>query len=131
MVVEKFSQNLINVGVFKIYIAVGFFSTLIFFIFNSELFSPMQMFFGAVLITLALKGVSNLMLSYIVENFSLDKKKLDFEEKYSEDKINLILNQFISDDDRLVLEQQKNEQDDTTKQELDENSEENKEGDAK
>lgn len=131
MVVEKFSQNLINVGVFKIYIAVGFFSTLIFFIFNSELFSPMQMFFGAVLITLALKGVSNLMLSYIVENFSLEKKKLDFEEKYSEDKINLILNQFISDDDRLVLEQQKNEQDDTTKQELDENSEENKEGDAK
>lgn len=91
----------------------------------------MQMFFGAVLITLALKGVSNLMLSYIVENFSLEKKKLDFEEKYSEDKINLILNQFISDDDRLVLEQQKNEQDDTTKQELDENSEENKEGDAK
>lgn len=122
MVVEKFSQNLINVGVFKVYIAVGFFATLIFFIFNSELFSPMQMFFGAVLITVALKGVSNFMLSHIVENFSLDKKKMDFEEKYSEDKINLILNQFISDDDRLILEQQQ-----ANNKEVEDNLEENKE----
>lgn len=98
MVVEKFSQNLINTGVFKVYIAVGFFATLIFFIFNTELFSPLQMLFGAVLVTVALKGMSNFMLSHIINHFSLEQKKLDFEEKYSEDKIGLLLNQLVVKD---------------------------------
>ena len=59
MVVERFSQNLINTGIFKIYIAIGFFATIIFFTFNSELFSPLQMLFGAILYTVTLKGFSN------------------------------------------------------------------------
>ena len=48
MVVERFSQNLINTGIFRIYIAIGFFATIIFFTFNAELFSPLQMLFGAI-----------------------------------------------------------------------------------
>lgn len=98
MVVERFSQNLINTGIFKIYIAIGFFATIIFFTFNSELFSPLQMLFGAILVTVTLKGFSNLMLSFIVNNFSLEQKRMDFDNRYNEDKINLLLNQLATKD---------------------------------
>lgn len=98
MVVERFSQNLINTGIFRLYIAIGFFATIIFFTFNTELFSPLQMLFGAILVTVVLKGFSNLMLSFIVNNFSLDEKRADFDNKYNEDKISLLLNQLITKD---------------------------------
>ena len=98
MVVERFSQNLINTGIFKIYIAIGFFATIIFFTFNSELFSPLQKLFGAILVTVTLKGFSNLMLSFIVNNFSLDQKRMEFDNRYNEDKINLLLNQLVVKD---------------------------------
>ena len=98
MVVERFSQNLINTGIFRVYIAIGFFATIIFFTFNTELFSPLQMLFGAILVTVVLKGFSNLMLSFIVNNFSLDEKRADFDNKYNEDKISLLLNQLITKD---------------------------------
>lgn len=98
MVVERFSQNLINTGIFRIYIAIGFFATIIFFTFNAELFSPLQMLFGAILVTVTLKGFSNLMLSFIVNNFSLDQKRMDFDNRYNEDKISLLLNQLATKD---------------------------------
>ena len=98
MVVERFSQNLINTGIFRIYIAIGFFATIIFFTFNAELFSPLQMLFGAILVTVTLKGFSNLMLSFIVNNFSLEQKRMDFDNRYNEDKINLLLNQLATKD---------------------------------
>jgi len=98
VVVERFSHNLINTGIFKVYIAIGFFATLIFFIFNTELFSPLQMLFGAILVTVLLKGCSNLMLSFIVEHFSLESKKQEFDTKYNEEKLALILNQYSIDE---------------------------------
>lgn len=75
MVIERFSQNLINSGIFKIYIATGFFTTLIFFVVNSELFSPIEMILGSILITIILKGLSNLMLSFMVVLLVLKIKK--------------------------------------------------------
>ena len=39
MVIERFSQTVINSGVFRFYIATGFFATLIFFIINADLFN--------------------------------------------------------------------------------------------
>jgi len=98
VVVERFSHNLINTGIFKVYIAIGFFATLIFFIFNTELFSPLQMLFGAILVTVFLKGCSNLMLSFIVEHFSLENRKQEFDVKYNEEKLTLLLNQYSIDE---------------------------------
>ena len=92
MVIERFSQNLINSGIFKIYIATGFFATLIFFVVNSELFSPIEMILGSILITIILKGLSNLMLSFMVSSFSLENKKAEFDFKYNEEKINILCN---------------------------------------
>gem|GEM_PF-1244042 len=134
MVVERFSHNLINTGIFKVYIAIGFFATLIFFIFNTELFSPLQMLFGAILVTVFLKGCSNLMLSFIVEHFSLENRKQEFDVKYNEEKLTLLLNQYSIDElnenedekeqeiEELLSEEQQEEENLT--QELEENNQE-------
>jgi len=91
MVVERFSQNLINSGIFRLYTATGFFATLIFFVINADLFTPMEMIFGIVGVTIVLKGVTNMMLSLIILLFSLDNKREELKHKYNEDKIDAML----------------------------------------
>lgn len=91
MVVEKFSQGVLNSGVLRLYIATGFFATLIFFVINSDLFTPIEMLFGIVAVTIVLKGISNIMLSLIIVFFSLDNKKAELEFKHNSDKIDALL----------------------------------------
>ena len=91
MVVERFSQSLINSGVFRLYIATGFFATLIFFVVNAELFTPLEMIFGIIGVTVILKGVTNMMLSMVILLFNLDNKKEELDIKYHEDKIEAML----------------------------------------
>ena len=98
MVIERFSQNLINSGLFKAYISTGFFATLLFFLFNSELFTPIEMLVGIIFITLLLKGLSNIMISLIISLFSLENKRKEFDFKYNEDKINAMLNELVVKD---------------------------------
>lgn len=98
MVIERFSQNLMNSGLFKTYIATGFFATLLFFLFNSELFTPIEMLVGVIFITLLLKGLSNIMISLIISLFSLENKRKEFDFKYNEDKINAMLNELVVKD---------------------------------
>lgn len=107
MVVERFSQNMINSGIFKLYIATGFFATLIFFVLNAELFTPMEIIFGVVAITTILRGISNLMLSFIISLFSFDKKRQELDFKYNEEKINSALNELSVKD---VIENEKKEE---------------------
>lgn len=98
MVVEKFSQNLVNTGLFRTYIATGFFATLIFFIFNAELFTPYEIIIGVVSITILLKGLSNIMLSLVISFFSLDNKREELSFKYNEEKIDAMLNELTVKD---------------------------------
>ncbi|OCL82944.1 hypothetical protein [Arcobacter porcinus] len=98
MIVEKFSQNLINSGIFKLYVAIGFCATLIFFVLNSDIFSPLEMVFGAVFVTMILKGASNVVFSFIMKHFTLDRRVDDFNQKYNEEKVSFLLNQFRSED---------------------------------
>lgn len=93
MVVEKFSQSIINSGLFRLYIATGFFATLIFFVVNADLFTPLEMLFGIVGVTVALKGVSNMMLSLVILLFNLDNKREELDFKYNEEKINAMMNE--------------------------------------
>ena len=73
------------------YIATGFFATLIFFVVNADLFTPLEMLFGIVGVTIVLKGVSNMMLSLIILLFSLDNKKEELDFKYNSEKIDAML----------------------------------------
>lgn len=91
MVVEKFSQNVINSGIFRLYIATGFFATLIFFVVNADLYTPLEMIFGIIGVTVILKGVSNMMLSLIILLFNLDNKREELDFKYNEEKIDAML----------------------------------------
>ncbi len=91
MVVETFSQSVINSGIFRLYIATGFFATSIFFVINADLFTPLEMIFGIISVTIALKGVSNMMLSLIILLFNLDNKRAELDFKYNEDKINAMM----------------------------------------
>ena len=93
MVVEKFSQNVINSGIFRLYIATGFFATLIFFVVNADLYTPLEMIFGIIGVTIILKGVSNMMLSLIILLFNLDNKREELEFKYNEEKINAMMSE--------------------------------------
>ena len=93
MVIERFSQTVINSGGFKLYIATGFFATLIFFTINADLFTPMEMILGIILVTIVLKGISNMMLSLIVSFFSLDNKRSEFDFKYNEERVQVLLNE--------------------------------------
>ena len=105
MVIERFSQTVINSGVFRLYIAAGFFATLIFFTVNADFFTPMEMILGIILVTVTLKGVSNLMLSLIISLFSLENKRNEFDFKYNEEKIQVMLNELSVKD---VIDANKN-----------------------
>ncbi len=91
MVVERFSQSVINSGVFRLYIATGFFATLIFFVVNADLYTPLEMIFGIIGVTIVLKGVSNMMLSLIILLFNLDSRREELNFKYNEEKINAMM----------------------------------------
>ncbi|MBP6163944.1 MAG: hypothetical protein KA438_07220 [Aliarcobacter sp.] len=105
MIIERFSQTVINSGVFRLYIAAGFFATLIFFTVNADFFTPMEMILGIILVTVTLKGVSNLMLSLIISLFSLENKRNEFDFKYNEEKIQVMLNELSVKD---VIDANKN-----------------------
>ncbi len=91
MVVEKFSQSVVNSGIFRLYIATGFFATLIFFVINADLYTPIEMIFGIIGVTVILKGVSNMMFSLIILLFNLDNKRTELNFKYNEEKIDAML----------------------------------------
>lgn len=91
MVVERFSQNVVNSGIFRLYIATGFFATVIFFVVNADLFTPLEMVFGIIGVTVVLKGVSNMMLSLIILLFNLENKRSEMDFKYNAEKIEAML----------------------------------------
>jgi len=93
MIIEDFAQKVVTSGVMQTYIATGFFATLIFFIINANSFRPMEMMLGTIMVTIAVKGVSNLMLSMIILLFNLDAEQELKKLKVTEDKVDLLLNE--------------------------------------
>jgi hypothetical protein len=91
VVVERFSQGVINSGLFKLYIATGFFATLIFFVINADLFTPLEMIVGIIGITITLKGITNMMLSLVILFFNFDNKQAQIDFEYNAEKIDTIL----------------------------------------
>ena len=93
MVIENFSKKVLYSGLFNTYIATGFFATLIFFVINSHLFTPFEMMFGTIIVTVALKGISNMMLSLIILLFNLENTKEKYDLHIAEDKLDLLMNE--------------------------------------
>lgn len=75
MVVERFSKKMLESRIFNTYVATVFFASLIFFVLNSSIFTPLEMMFGIVISTILFKGVANLMLSMTISLVSLDNQQ--------------------------------------------------------
>ncbi len=90
-IVEKFSRGILNSGIFKLYVAIGFFGILIFFVLNSFWFSPLEIMTGIVCAAAILKGISNIMLALMINFFNLDNIKEELEFKHNTDHIDSLL----------------------------------------
>ena len=98
MVVQNFSQNVISSGIFRLYIATGFFATMIFFIVNADWFTPFEMIFGVIAVTVVLKGLSNMMLSLIILLFDLTNKREELDFEYHAGKIDSMISELQIND---------------------------------
>jgi len=98
MVVERFSQGVVNSGLLRLYVATGFFATLIFFVVNADFFTPMEMIFGVIASTIVFKSLGNMMLSLIISLFSLDNKEAQLDYQYNSEKIDALLSELTVKD---------------------------------
>ncbi|PIF04112.1 MAG: hypothetical protein CSA86_03185 [Arcobacter sp.] len=75
MVIEQFSKKMVKSGIFDTYVAAVFFSSIIFFVLNATIFTPLEMMFGIVISTIFFKGLANMMLSLTISLVSLDNQQ--------------------------------------------------------
>ena len=85
MKTEEFSKKLIQSGLLNTYVAAVFFGTSVFFVLNSAYYTPMEMMFAIVFVTVLFKGLANIMLSMSISlvNLQGNHEKVGFEESSS------------------------------------------------
>ena len=93
MIVEDFSRKVISSNVINVYVATAFFATLIFFVLNANSYTPLEMIIGVGIVTIAFKGISNVMLSLVISLFSLKPKEEAVEFDKSASKVNNLLHE--------------------------------------
>ena len=98
MIIERFAKNVIASGIFKFYIAAGFFTTSIFFVLNMHLFTPLEVVLGIVFVTVFFKAISNVMLSLLILLFRLDNKKAQSDFEFHSKKIDELLSELTVSD---------------------------------
>lgn len=96
MIIERFSKTVIASGIFRFYVATGFFGISLFFLFNHNLFTPMEIVLGIIFATVFLKTLSNVMLSLLILLFNLDNKKAELDFKYHTQKIDELLSELTT-----------------------------------
>lgn len=81
MVVENFSKKLLSSRIFDTYVAAVFFATMIFFVLNASHYTPFEMIFWIVLVTIGFKGIANIMFALTVSLVKLDNTQdaIEFE----------------------------------------------------
>lgn len=92
MVIENFTNRLLTSRFIDTYVATAFFGTLIFFIVNAHVFTPFEMIFGVIAVTIGFKGLAHFITALVISLHNSDNKKneLEFDEKAS--KIDGLLN---------------------------------------
>ena len=91
MKTEEFSKKLVQSKIFDTYVAAVFFATIIFFVLNADFYTPIEMIFWVVFVTILFKGLANIMLSLLIAlfNLSTEQDKAEFE-KASDDLDSLV-----------------------------------------
>jgi len=92
MKTEEFSKKLLQSRIFDTYVAAVFFGTVIFFVLNADFYTPIEMMFWVVFVTILFKGLANIMLSLLIALFNLsnEQDKLEFEK--SSDDLDSLMN---------------------------------------
>jgi hypothetical protein len=75
MIVDRFYKNLVRSGIFYFYVNVVFFSSVIFFTINDNLFTPLEAIVGIVLFTVIAKAMSNIMCAWGISFVDLSNYK--------------------------------------------------------
>ena len=106
MHVERFARGVINSGVLDFYIAMTFFATVIFFVLNVHLYTPMEILLWTFIVTVGAKGFANLMLGLLISLYDLSK----VEEKNNFNQESEKINQMISELKLQEIEKSNNKQ---------------------
>ena len=75
MNVENFSNLVQRSSIINFYVATAFFATLIYFVINANLYTPLEIIIGVMLSTIAFKGIGNLMFSLIILFFKSNNEQ--------------------------------------------------------
>ena len=92
MITEAFSKKIVASGLLDTYVAASFFATLIFFVLNSNIYTPLEMIIGVVLVTIAFKSVANIMLSMAISLVNLESEEDSIEFEKSSIKLESLVN---------------------------------------
>ncbi len=87
MIIASFSRKMIVSRLFDTYVAAAFFATLIFFVINASLYTPLEMMTGVILATITFKSIANIMLSMTISLVKLDKTQDAVEFEKSSNKL--------------------------------------------
>jgi hypothetical protein len=81
VVIQAFSKKFLSSRLLDTYVAASFFGTIIFFVLNSEYYTPFEIIFWVVFVTVAFKGFANIMFSLLISLVELNNEedRLEFE----------------------------------------------------
>jgi hypothetical protein len=79
MIIENFSKQIFSSKIVDTYVATAFFATLIFFVLNANVYTPLEMIAGVIFITITFKGLCYIMISLVILLFNLNNKKESIE----------------------------------------------------
>jgi uncharacterized membrane-anchored protein len=92
VLVEEFSNKVLRSKIINTYVATAFFAVIIFFTLNADSYTPVEMLFGVIFVTIAFKGLSHMMIALIILLYDFDHKKESMELGEVSSRINGLLN---------------------------------------
>ena len=92
MTVEIFSKKVMQSNIVNTYVATAFFATLIFFVINANVYTSLEMVTAVMIVTIAFKGIANVMVSLVILLFPFDNKKAEMAFEESSLKVDGLLN---------------------------------------
>lgn len=92
MKTEEFSKRILQSKIFDTYVAAVFFGTAIFFVLNASLYTPIEMMFWVIFVTILFKGIANIMLSMIIALFNLSNEQDRLEFEKASDNLDALVN---------------------------------------
>ncbi|MEA3288579.1 MAG: hypothetical protein U9Q04_00245 [Campylobacterota bacterium] len=92
MLVESFSKKILESKIFDTYVAAVFFATLIFFVLNINNYTPFEMIFWIMIVTVGFKGIANIMFSLTIALVDIDNAEESVEFEHESNKLESLVN---------------------------------------